>query len=231
MSTERRYRDHEVREILDLAIGQDDAHLPSLPAVDGLTVADLEEVGHEVGLAPNRIAQAVASFEGRGESVPRGTTLGLPTSVGRVTPLPRSPSDREWELLIAELRTTFGGKGEMTSDGGLRAWSHGTLHAFLEPTEAGHRLRLVDSRETTVGLMAVGGFFLAFALLILVILLGKDDPGFRFAVPVFFSAIGGSLIAGGVMSLPRWAREQERRMEIIATHAVSLLGLPMPNDD
>jgi len=126
----------------------------------------------------------------------------LPTSVGSIVPLPRGPSDREWELLIAELRTTFGGKGVVTSQGGLREWSNGTLHAFIEPTQTGHRLRLTDSRVAAVGGIALGGSLLAFALLILVILLGKVDPGFRFAVPVFFSLIGGGLIAGSVMPLP-----------------------------
>lgn len=225
MSKERRYQDHEIRQILDLAIGEEDGLAQSLPAVDGLTLLDLQEVGREVGLPPDRITQAVAAFEGRGESVPRGTALGLPTSVGRVVPLPRSPSDREWELLIAELRTTFGGKGEVTSHGGLREWSHGRVQAFIEPTETGHRLRLTDS-NAAVGGIVLGGFVLAFALLILVVLLGKGDPGFRLAVPAFISLLGGSLVAGSALPLPRWAREQERRMEHISRHAVSLLALP-----
>ena len=230
MSKERKYQDHEIRQILDLAIGQEDGPAQSLPLVDGLTLLELQEVGREVGLLPDRITQAVAAFEGRGEAVPRGTTLGLPTSVGRVVPLPRSPSDREWELIIAELRTTFGGKGEVTSQGGLREWSHGKVHAFIEPTETGHRLRLADSNAAVVGIVA-GGFVLAFALLIFVVLLGKENPGFRFAVPAFFSLFGGSLAAGSALSLPRWAREQERRMEHISRHAVSLLAPPGSRDD
>jgi hypothetical protein len=230
MSNERRYQDQEIRQILDLAIGQDDGPSQPLPAIDGLTLRELQEVGREVGLSPDRMAQAVAAFEGRGESVPRGTTLGLPTSVGKIVPLPRPLSDREWELLIAELRTTFGGKGEVTSQGGLREWSEGTLHAFIEPTETGHRLRLTDS-SLAVGGIAIGGFFVAFALLILVVLLGKDDPGFRFVVPAFFSVFGGGVIAGTVISLPRWARTQERRMEHIGQYAVSLLALPGSKDD
>jgi len=230
MSKERRYQDHEIREILDLAIGQDDGPAQSLPAVDGLTLIELQDVAREVGLPPDRIAQAVAAFEGRGESVPRATTLGLPTSVGRVVPLPRNPSDREWELLIAELRTTFGGKGEVTSHGGLREWTHGRVQAFIEPTETGHRLRLTDSNAAVAGVV-LGGFVLAFAVLILVVLLGKGDPGFKLAVPAFFSLIGGSLVAGSAISLPKWVREQERRMEHISRHAVSLLGLPRPRDE
>lgn len=230
MSTERRYQDHEVREILHLAIGQEDGPAQSLPAVDGLTLLELQEAGREVGLTPDRITQAVAAFERRAEAVPRGTTLGLPTSVGRVVPLPRPPSDREWELLIAELRTTFGRKGEATSQGGLREWSDGTLHAFIEPTETGHRLRLADSSAAVAG-MFLGGLILAFALLILVVLVGKDALDYRLAVPVFFSLLGGSLVAGSALALPRWAREQERRMEQISRRAESLLALPEPTDD
>ncbi|HEX6368599.1 MAG TPA: hypothetical protein VF006_06695 [Longimicrobium sp.] len=230
MSKERRYQDHEIRQILDLAIGQEDGPAQSLPAVDGLTLLELQEVGREVGLPPDRITQAVAALEGRGESVSRGTTLGLPTSVGRVVPLPRSPSDREWELLIAELRTTFGGRGEVTSQGGLREWSHGTLHAFIEPTETGHRLRLVDSSLAVAG-MVVGGLVLAFGLMILMVLLGKDDPGFKLAVPAFFSLLGGSLVVGSAMSLPGWAREQERRMEHISRYAESLPALSGSGED
>lgn len=230
MSEERRYQDHEIRQILDLAIGEEDGPAQSLPAVDGLTLRQLHEVGRDVGLLPDRITQAVATFEGRGESVPRRTTLGLPTSVGRVVQLARNPSDREWELLIAELRTTFGVKGEVTSHGGLREWSHGTLHAFIEPTETGHRLRLADS-SVAVGGIVLGGLAVAFGLLILVVLLGKDDPGFRLAVPAFFSLLGGSLAAGSAISLPRWARKQEQRMEHIGRRAVSLLALPESRTD
>lgn len=231
MTKERRYQDHEVRQILDLAIGQEDAPAQVLPAGDGLTLSELQEVGREVGVPPDRIAQAVAALEGRGDSLPRGTALGLPISVGRVVSLPRSPSDREWELLIAELRTTFGEKGDLTSHGGLREWSHGTLHAFIEPTETGHRLRLTDSMPAAVGGIAIGGMLLAFALLILIVLLGKDDAGSKLAVPVFFSLVGGGLIGGSVMALPRWAREQEERMEHISGYAASLLALPASRDD
>jgi hypothetical protein len=230
MSNERKFQDHEIRQILELAIGQEDAPARALPAVDGLTLVELQEVGREVGLPPDRIAQAVAAFEGRGEVVPRRTTLGLPTSVGRVVPLPRSPTDREWELLNAELRTTFGVKGEVKAQGGLREWSHGYLHAFIEPTTTGHRLRLTDSSPAMAGIV-VGGLALSFALMIFAVLLGKEGPGFRFAVPAFLSLFGGSLMVGSAVSLPRWAREQERRMEHIGRQAVSLLALPGSRDD
>ncbi len=232
MSKEHRYDDHEVRQILDLAIGQEDAAATSLPARDGLTLRDLQEIGREVGLAPNRITEAVAAFEGRGVSLPRTTALGLPTSIGSVVSLPRSPTDLEWERLIAELRTTFGGKGEVSSHGNLREWSSGTLHAFVEPAENGYRLRLVDSRAAALGVgFLFGGFLLAFSLLILLVLLGKDNAGSRLFVPLFFALGGSGVIAVSTMTLPGWAREQEKRMEHICRFTVSLLAAPTSSDE
>ena len=231
MSNERRFQDHEVRQILDLAIGQEESAAVPLPAGDGLTIRDLQEVGREVGLPPIRITQAVAAFEARGEALARTTALGLPTSVGSVVTLPRSPSDREWERLIAELRTTFGTKGEVASHGSLREWSSGTLHAFVEPVGTGYRLRLTDSRSAALGVgIAAGGFLLAFALLIFLVLLGKDNAGSRFFVPLFFALGGGGAIALPALSLPKWARDQEKRMEHICTFATSLLAAPGTSD-
>jgi hypothetical protein len=231
MSNERRYQDHETRQILELAIGEDDGQPQPLPAGDGLTLRELQETGQELGLSPDRITHAVAAFEGRGELVPRRTMLGLPTSVGRVVQLPRNPSQREWELLVAELRTTFDTKGEVTAQGGLREWSDGTLHAFIEPTESGHRLRLVDSSVAAVAGPVLGGALLSFALIVFLALLTKVDPGLKLAFPALLALLGGGLAGGSLLSLPKWAREQEKRMEHISRHAASLLALPAAKDD
>jgi hypothetical protein len=229
MSRERRYHDEEIREILDLAIGHDETTAQALPAVNGLTLRELQDVGRDVGIPADRIANAVAAFENRGERLPRTTALGLPVTVGRVVPLPRRPTEREWELLITELRSTFGDSGTITSHGSFLEWSHGALHAFIEPTESGYQLRLTNSNGA-VGGVALGGFLISLAIMIFVVLLGKEDPGFRFVVPAFFSLFGGGLIAGSLRWAPRWAREQERLMEQIGTRAVTLLAKPQPTD-
>jgi hypothetical protein len=89
---------------------------------------------------------------------------------------------------------------------------------------------LTDSTAAFVGIIA-GGFFLSFALLISLALLDKGDAGLKFAVPAFFSLVGGGLIAGSALSLPKWARKQEKQMEHISRYAVSLLALPGTTDD
>lgn len=225
MDNERRYQSEEIREILELA-GRDDP-VRSEREDGGLTAAELQAVGREVGLSPERIAQAVIAFEGRGDPSPRTTTLGVPTGTGRTVPLTRAPTDSEWELLVSELRTTFRAKGEITSAGGLREWSNGTLHAFVEPTSTGYRLRLTDSMEgPLLAATLMGGFFLAFAVLILLVLLGKTDPGARFVVPGFFGVIGTGLIAGSRIALPRWVEEREAQMQHIASRARALIDPP-----
>jgi hypothetical protein len=231
MSKERRYQNQEIREILELA-GRDDVAQPeSAPIADGLTASELQAIGREVGLPPERIAQAVAEFEGRGEPAQRDSTLGMPTSVGRAVSLTRAATDSEWELLVSELRTTFGAKGEMSSAGGLREWSNGNLHAFIEPTSEGYRIRLTDSMEGALVIATLmGGFFLAFALLILLILLGKTDPGARFVVPGFFSIIGAGLIAGSRITLPRWAEERDAQIQHITSRAKALIDAPTSGD-
>lgn len=230
MSNERRYQDDEVRQILDLAIDDEDRPPQALPASGGLTLRELQDVAREVGVPAERISRAVATFEGRGEAVPRGTTLGFPTTVGRIVPLPRNLTEREWELLVAELRTTFGGKGVVTSQGGLREWQHGDTHALIEPTETGYRLRLVDSSPAIAGI-AVGGILMAVFLMIFVVLLGKGDPGLKLLFPSFFVLSGAAMAAASALSLPRWARRQEKSMEHLARRAASLLALPAPRDE
>src|SRR5262245_49976007 len=133
--SERRYEDEEVREIFSLATtgNAPDRRLPAESG--GMTLDELKRIGEEAGIEPARVAQAAASLDARGKPAPMRRSLGLPIGVSRVVDLPRAPTDREWEQLIAEFRTTFGTKGEAKTSGGLREWTHGNLHICVEPTE------------------------------------------------------------------------------------------------
>jgi hypothetical protein len=196
-----------------------------------LTLSELQDVGREVGLEPGRIAHAALVLDADREVLPRGTWLGMPTSVGRTVALPRAMTDREWELLISELRETFGAKGRVTSHGGLREWSNGNLHAFVEPTETGHRLRMTTFKSSAMGVNAMGAGMLVFALMILIMILSKEDPGGRLILPLFFGLFGGGLLASNVVGLPRWADQREQQMEYIANRARALLGAHVRDDD
>ena len=156
MADERKYREEEVGEIFDLATSRHEVGRPSSSDEGGLTLAELQEVGLEVGIEPSRIAEAALAVDKRRGVLPRRTSLGMPTSVGRVIELPGAVTDRKWELLIAELRETSGARGEVTAHGGVREWANGDLNAFLEPTETGHRLRLRARKGAAIVLNAMG---------------------------------------------------------------------------
>src|SRR5688572_4838999 len=133
MMDERRYGDEEVATIFERAANPQASGGGAVTSTGGLTLRELQAIGAEVGLAPERIADAAASVEVRRGAPPRRTHLGMPVSVGRTIDLPRAPTDHEWEQLVVELRQTFGAHGKQVSQGNLRSWTNGNLHAYVEP--------------------------------------------------------------------------------------------------
>lgn len=221
---ERRYGDEEVREILSLA-ATDDARNQSLAAESGgLTLDELQRIGQEAGIEPARIARAAERLDARGRPAPVRRSFGLPIGVSRVVDLPRAPTDREWEQLIAEFRTTFGAHGHATTSGGLREWSQGSLHISIEPTERGEQLRLSTLKEDAVVLnvlgVMLGGMSVIFGAM--VVAAGKPEKALVFLA--MFGGMGLFAYGANLVRLPPWARERERQMEAIAQHAVKLLS-------
>lgn len=222
--TTRRYGDEEVREILSLAT-TGDTRDPSLPAESGgLTLDDLQRIGQEVGIEPARIAQAAGALDARGKVAPVRRSLGMPVGVSRVVDLPRAPTDREWEQLISEFRTTFGTQGRTTTSGGLRDWSHGNLHISVEPTAHGEQLRLSTLKDDGIALNVVGIATGGMSVVMSALAAAAGKPEKAFMALGLLSGLSLLAFGANVVRLPRWARERERQMEAIAEHAVKLLS-------
>jgi hypothetical protein len=120
MTDERRYHDEEVAEIFEAAATPQRSNPRALSSGDGLTLEQLQEIGREVGVAPERIAKAATALDLRRSALPQRTTLGMPISVDRSVALPRASTDREWELLVGDLRETFYARGKDRSQGEMR---------------------------------------------------------------------------------------------------------------
>ena len=78
MANERKYGDEEVEEIFDLAASRGELGRPHVSDEGGLTLAELQEVGLEVGMEPGRIAEAALAVDARREVLPRRTYMGVP---------------------------------------------------------------------------------------------------------------------------------------------------------
>ena len=222
MADERRYKDDEVAEIFEAASA------PALsrgdvPSAEGLTLAELQAIGREVGIAPERIAEAASSLERSAPPIPRRTELGMPMSAAHVVELPRALTDREWALVVADLRETFGARGHESSHGDTRQWVNGNLHAFVEPTRTGYRLRLGTVKGDALALNRMGAFGIAMGLFVgLAPLL--SDATVALSSAMALGGMGAGAFAYNALRLPRWARLREQQMKDIAERTRTLIG-------
>ena len=224
--TERRYNDDEVAAIFLTAA--EGPKTPELQAsrTEGLTLAELQEIGREVGISPGAVAEAAKSLELRG----RGRSqkfLGLPIGVERTVALNRWVSDEEWERMVVELREVFHAPGTVRSYGSLRQWTNGNLHALLEPTPTGHRLRLGSMKGNARAFMRTGLFVTGVGVAVAIATAFSGNvvhaiPGFGMLM-----LVGLGMFTSGALQLPGWARLRARQMEDIATrHALPAGSAP-----
>jgi hypothetical protein len=212
---DRRYNDKEITAIFRAAAEVPQHPQRDVPQDEGLTLAELQAIGREVGIPSDAIAHAARTVDVRVGAASR-TLFGLPIGVARTVDLHRRLSDEEWERLVVQLREVFNARGSTRSDGSLRQWTNGNLQVLLEPTETGHRLRFrtlhgaarasIGAGFATLGIAAVVAVWSALAGN-----LGDAVPGIGLLVTA-----GAAMVASGALRLPRWARLRGRQMEALA---------------
>jgi hypothetical protein len=185
-----------------------------------MTLDELQEIGREVGLAPEAVAKAAASLRTTG---PRGmpalapTFLRIPIGVAHNVALERPLSDEEWGGLVADLRMTFNTGGNTSSDGPFREWRNGNLRIHAGPAPGGYHVDMRTSKGSARSLMIVGGVTAAICAGFLAVgtLTGSMASGdVADLVPVL--AIGTGLFGAGVLQIPAWARRRRQQFERIA---------------
>ena len=228
--TERRFSDAEVAQIFERATSG--PAVQATRAAEGMTLAELQSIGQEVGIPAEQITRAALSLR-PGEAKPTERVLGMTTGVGHTVHLARKLTDEEWERFIAEVRETFNARGTMTSEGSLKQWSNGNLQVLLEPTEAGHRVRfktVKGNAPVTLG----GGLVVTTAGVIgeiTAVLTGvAHDVGLVASFGVL-GAIGLGAVAATVLRLPRWASTRKAQMEELGARVSAMALEPPPASD
>jgi hypothetical protein len=219
--TDRRYTDDEIAAIFAAAAETPQAPPPAIARAEGLTLAQLQDIGREVGISSHAVAQAALALDLRGQGTTQ-TFVGLPIGVQRTVALDRWLTDREWEQLVVELRDVFHATGTVRSTGSLREWRNGNLHALLEPSETGHRLRLRTLKGDARSLMGAGLGVVGVAAAVAVATglagrLGAAVPGIA-----FLALAGLGMFASGALRVLSWARLRAKQMETIGAR----LALP-----
>src|SRR2546428_2549520 len=224
---ERRYNDKEIAAIFRAA-AEEGPQSPQREVArdEGLTLAELQAIGIEVGIPSDAVAQAARALDVRSGARSR-TFLGLPIGVARTVNLNRRLTDEEWERLVIQLREVFNARGVTRSDGSLRQWTNGNLQVLLEPTETGHRLRFGTLHGGAIARIGAGLAALGVAGVVAIVSavgghLGAAVPGIAFLSP---TSLG--MIASGALRPPGWGPPRGRHTEAHAGR-VGLAPRPTP---
>ncbi len=230
--SERRFDDDEVREILDRAT--EIRETPALPASaaaraepgHGLTLRDVQEVAAEVGISPERVAEAAQALLVDRAALPAPrTSFGVPISVAHAVRLPRMLDPDEWDRFVVRLRDTFEAAGEVRTEGSLQTWSNGHLQVLLEPLDEGARLRFQsldnDSKQYLDGGLAMGvsGLLLAAFMGILSAGAGKPIPMALFGIMAGLPAVGAGMWAVGRAKAAKWLPRRDEEFHRLGAEA------------
>jgi hypothetical protein len=226
--TERRYDDAQAAAIFERAAeGSLVRHTPHQDQHEGMTLAELQAIGREVGIPAESIALAAREVA-QGSAPPARRFMGFPVGVGRVVQLDRRLTDEEWERIVVDLRDTFDARGTVRREGSLRQWTNGGLQVLLEPTPAGDRVRLRTTKTDARG-MLVGGLGMMFASAAIAALNavqgGFPDAGAALAVGSLGLA-GAGMFGSSALRLPRWAQTRQRQMDEVAARIAQMTSSP-----
>src|SRR6266576_330495 len=218
---DRRYNDKEIAAIFRAA-AEEGPQSPQREVArdEGLTLAELQSIGTEVGISSEAVAQAARAVDVRVGAASR-TFLGLRIGVARTVNLNRRLTDEEWERLVVQLREVFNARGRTRSDGSLRQWTNGNLQVLLEPTETGHRLRFRTTHGAARASIGAGLAVLGVTAIVAVSGAIWGTLGDAASGIALMAAAGVGMIASGALRLPRWARLRERQMEALAARVTS----------
>jgi hypothetical protein len=231
--TDRRFNEDEVAAIFAQATEAHQSHQRQLPSGEGMTLAELQEIGREVGIAPELVAMAAKSLDQLGQPTAR-KFLGLPIGVGRTIELDRRLSDAEWEQIVVDLRETFDARGSVKQEGSFRQWTNGNLQALVEPTPSGQRIRLRTMKGDSRALMIGGAGMLGVAAATWITAVLGGAGGAAIMSVGQLGLMGAGMFAFGALRLPGWARLRRKQMEELAgrlTHRPLLPPAPDPADE
>lgn len=221
--TERRYSEDEVAEIFERASqAQQEVRRQVTPAA-GLSLAQLQEIGGEVGIPAELVASAARSLDHEGRPTIR-RFLGLPVGVGRTIQLERELTEQEWEHLVVDLRRTFDARGKVRMDGPFRQWTNGNLQALLEPTPSGPQLRLRTLKGNVLPMLGAAGIMGAFSVLVAIAAVLQGKPASAFVGVAALALMSLGFLGSVLLPLPGWARTRRQQMEAVASRLLDRMA-------
>ena len=151
-ASERRYDRDEVSEILRRAAEEQHAADKTTAGDPGLTLAELQNVAEEAGIAPRHVERAAGAVAA---NAPQDTeSWGGFRRIERVRTFPYRVGESVWRRMLAEGRRHAGTQGDLKRTGGSsREWDTLTgLHIMLDTGPQGSTLRVTSGNQMIGGL-------------------------------------------------------------------------------
>ena len=225
MNSPRRYSQDEIVSIFKQA-SQDQEIANEQPSnSNGLTLSELKEIGMETGITPDLIEQAAAAVDKAVPRRPPARLMGLPVSASHEIDLDGPLSDENWNLLVVDMREMFRAHGKLEHIGQFRSWRNGNLQISVEPTDAGHRIRMRTYKgNASVGLLgSLAGGVVALLILLALVSSGDLDPG-GIKMLMLMSLVGFGAFGINFFRLSQWSKERKGQMQALATRATEMGG-------
>lgn len=220
---EQRFTEAEVAAIIQRATSWSEPRRQPVPPGEGLSLDQLQEIGRDIGIAPNVIAGAADAVKDSGTTVIR-RFLGLPLRLERNVRLRRDFSEDEWDQVVADLREIFDAAGVLNEDGSLRQWSNGNLQVVLEVNAITKRIRLRTFKGNALVLLGAGlGICGAASAALAATFLNNAATDRRLVtVLAFMIAAGAAIVGVTALSLGPWARRRREQMSEVAARVIAL---------
>ena len=229
MSTERRYTEEEIAAIFEKATEtQKERQKNSLPS-EGLTLAELQKIGHDLGLPADVIAQSVTEVTRpsgiEGYASEPTTTLGVDVSANYSIDLPAALSDQSWEKLVVDVRHVFNSQGNIIQNGSLREWKTdiGDIEVMIEPTDTGQRLRIKSINANVQAGLGIGAAMSVVLAAFIAIVIGKGgDFATPFTVLTMLMSLALFITFISPRFMPEWKKKRNKQMQDLGARALKL---------
>lgn len=229
MTDDRRYSEDEVARVFELAASSEAGPAagapPSAATHDmrdgGLSLSQVMAIGAEAGFSAESVALAARQVDAPVPvASPMRRLFGMPAGVSHEVTFDSPVSDDEWTRIVVRLRETFDARGKLQVQGPFREWSNGNLHAMLEPTPGGHRLRLRTLKGSAREMLGAGAVMAAFSGMLTVMSFAASKPE-ALALAGILALTSAAMVVSQAISLPKWARTRSEQMRQLLDASVA----------
>lgn len=120
-SGKRLFNEKEVGELIQRAT---ELHEGAAGASDqSLSLEEVEHIASELGISPQHVRSAALELSQTSRAQKKFSLFGAPFSVSHSRILSEPMNDEQWALVVAELRRSFGSRGQAETIGDTKEWS------------------------------------------------------------------------------------------------------------